>query len=511
MAKEAKEDQGVQPEGTPSPLPPPTCVNRVVSILKFWTWPLWVQALVGILVGILIGFISGFVFREDFSLDRWDMQILDVLGDLFLNGLKMTVVPLIFASLVVSTSKMGGERGCGKLALKTVGYYLMSSLVAGAVGLFFVNILQPGSGSMLGTDGRKKEGTETNGEEEKSIREQLTIIGSLIPPNVIQAAASDNLLGIIVFAVLFGIVLGKLVDPEQKRTVLVFFEAVYEVMLKIVSIVLAALPLGVICLIAPTMADAFAQEGAEQRFKEIGMFVLTVLGGLFTFSLLLFSLILFAGRNPVRHLIAVLPALLTAASTSSSSGTLPLTMKNVRERAGVSERVTSFVLPLGATANMDGTALYECVVVVFLAQVFGIPLGITEQVLALILALVTSVGVAGVPAASLVAIVIVLQAVNSRLKSLGLPEIPENSISLIMLVDRPLDMLRTAVNVWGDTVAAVLLARTEGETAVLSVRPAQMEEIVKKKDAEAKDGGGMGDLEGGAVTVADGGLSPQEE
>uniref|UniRef100_A0A0G4IEJ0 Amino acid transporter n=1 Tax=Chromera velia CCMP2878 TaxID=1169474 RepID=A0A0G4IEJ0_9ALVE len=490
--------------GDTETVPPPSCGGRLVSVLKVWQWPVWVQALGGIVLGIVLGFISGFVFREDFSSDRWDMQILDVFGTLFLNGLKMTVVPLIFASLVISTSSMGEQKGCGRLALKTISFYLFSSLVAGAVGLIFVNVLQPGRGTGLGSEADEEgEGKGTEGGPQRSggnFREQLTIIDNLIPANVVQAAASDNLLGIIFFAILFGIVLGKLENPDQKRTALVFLEAVYNVMLRIVGIVLAALPIGVVCLVAPTMAETFADQGVEERLRQIALFLVTVLAGLLTYTLVVLPLVvLCVGRNPIRHLQAVLPALLTALSTSSSSGTLPLSMKNVRERAGVSERITNFVLPLGATVNMNGTALYECVVVVFLAQVYGINLGITEQVLAMILALLTSVGVAGVPAASLVAILIVLQAVNSRLSSIGLPTIPESSIVLIVMVDRPLDMLRTAVNVLGDTVTAVMIARTEGERMVLSLRPKEMEVLVAEKDAEAKEAltGGKDVEEGG--------------
>jgi Na+/H+-dicarboxylate symporter len=290
--------------------------------------------------------------------------------------------------------------------------------------------------------------------EGKSATDVVDVFKRMLPPNVFEAATDNGqLLGVIVFSLLFGFFMTRL-QPPHADTLKHFWEGVFEVMMKITDLVMKFAPIGVFALVAKVVADT----GLEV-FQSVAVFALTVILALAIHVFIIMPLILglVARVNPLRHYRAMAPALLTAFSTASSSATLPLTMECVEKNAGVSNRVTSFVLPLGATINMDGTALYECVAVIFIAQAFGVDLSFTQQLLIVVLALLTSIGVAGIPSASLVAIVVILSVFG----------IPLEAIGLIYAVDRILDMLRTSVNVFSDSCGAVVIARTEGETGVL--------------------------------------------
>ena len=287
----------------------------------------------------------------------------------------------------------------------------------------------------------------------------VNIFLRMVPTNIVSAAAQGQMLGLIFFSLLFGYFMTR-IESSLFRTLQEFWQGVLAVMMKITEWVMKFAPIGVFALVAKVVASTgFA------AFAPLLAFFLTVLCALAVHLLVTLPLILFlvARVNPVRHYYAMVPALLTAFSTASSSATLPVTMECVEKRAGVSNRTTSFVLPLGATVNMDGTALYECVAAMFIAQAFGLELGFVEQFTVVLIALLTSIGVAGIPAASLVAITIILAAIG----------LPVEAVGLILAVDRILDMCRTSVNIFSDSCGAVVIGRLEGEQNILQESPAR--------------------------------------
>lgn len=412
------------------------------------------QILIALLLAVAAGSLSG---REAGLLGIPFYAIYDFLGSLFLNALKMLIVPLITASIISGMAGVSGAGGVGRLGGKTLAYYLLSSSLAILVGLVLVNLLTPGlvdgqpARTMLGLEAPRDEVAEQV--KGQGGEELVGIFLRMLPPNVVAAAAEGQMLGLIVFSLLFGYFMTR-VAPEPGQVLKQFWDGVFEVMMRLTELVMRFAPVGVFALVAKVVADS----GLE-AFQALAAFFLTVLAALAVHALVVIPLILalLAGVNPLRHFRALASALLTAFSTASSSATLPLTMECVEKNAGVSNRTTSFVLPLGATVNMDGTALYECVAVLFLAQAYGLDLGLAQQLTVVILALVTSIGVAGIPAASLVAITLILTAVG----------LPAEAVGLIMAVDRILDMLRTSVNVLSDSCGAVVIGRSEGETGIL--------------------------------------------
>ncbi len=381
------------------------------------------------------------------------LEIYSFLGALFLNALKMLIVPLIVASIVASVAGNRGAGGLGRLGAKTMGYYLLTSVLAILVGLAAINLVHPGI-----VDGHPARDSLGLSAETGSVMAKVAgrdsgdlveIFLRMLPPNVVAAAAEGEMLGVIVFSLLFGYFVTRLPDNlagTQHR----FWEGVAQVMLGMTDLVMKFAPIGVFGLVAKVVATS-----GLDAFRPLAGFFFTVLGALLVHAFIVLPLLMWLlGRvSPLRHFRAMSPALLTAFSTASSSATLPLTMDCVEKRAGVSERVTSFVLPLGATINMDGTALYEGAAVLFIAQVYGVDLSFVQQLTVLVLALLTSIGVAGIPAASLVAITLILT-------HFGLPT---EAIGLILVTDRVLDMCRTSVNVLSDSCGAVIIARSEGE------------------------------------------------
>lgn len=390
-------------------------------------------------------------------------------GDLFMRGLKMIIVPLIVTAVVSGITGMKGVEGFGRLGMKTVAFYMASSLVAITVGLVAVNTVKPGlvdgapneairaafeEKSAAADDAEKEKVAVAGGREGKDF---LGIFTAMIPENVV-GAASDNgqMLGVIVFSILFAIAVTQL-PGETGDGVRDFFAAANEAMITVTKWVMATAPIGVYALILPVVYET----GAD-LFKQLGKYFFTVLFALaFHLFVILPMAVKYLGKtSPLAHFKAMRPALLMAFSTASSSATLPVTMRAVQENAGVSKRVSSFTLPLGSTVNMDGTALYECVAVIFVAQVMGIELGMGAQFFIVIAALLTSVGVAGIPSASLVAILLIL-------KNSGIPN-AETAVVALLSVDRLLDMSRTAVNVFSDSCASVIVGQSEGE--VFAVR-----------------------------------------
>ena len=365
------------------------------------------------------------------------------LGDLFLRLLKMVIIPLIFTSLVDGVASLGDARSVGRIGLRTVIYYTCSTAAAIVVGMTAVNIIKPGRGLELAGTSALPEGFTTTGQ---SLSEFLI---RMVPDNVVGAMAQGQVLPVITFALLFGLFLARM-NGDGPAAVLRVVRGVLEVIQALTLGVVKLAPIGIFALLAREVA----RSGIE-IFRELGWYFLTVGTGLAFHALITLPLILWlvARRSPRAYFQAGLPALATAFSTASSSATLPLTMECAEHRAGVDRGIASFVLPLGATVNMDGTALYEAVAALTIAQMYGVHLGIGQQAIVLLTALLASVGAAGIPMAGLVMLVVVLEAVG----------LPLAGIATIIAVDRVLDMLRTATNVWSDLVGTAVVARFEEE------------------------------------------------
>jgi Na+/H+-dicarboxylate symporter len=411
-----------------------------------------------ILIALVLAVIAGQLTGMDTSL--FGLRFYDIyafLGTLFLNALKMLIVPLILSSIITGVAGIGGSGAMGRLGGKTLLYYLTTSLFAILVGLLLVNLVAPGI--VDGEPAREIIPLEIDTAdiaarvEGRGMGDVVNIFLRMVPTNVVSAAAQGQMLGLIFFSLLFGYFMTR-IEGSLSRTLLDFWQGVLAVMMKITEWVMLFAPIGVFALVAKVVASTgFA------AFEPLLAFFLTVLCALAVHFLVTLPLLLalVARVNPIRHYYAMIPALLTAFSTASSSATLPVTMECVEIRAGVSNRTTSFVLPLGATVNMDGTALYECVAAMFIAQAFGLELGFAEQFTVVLIALLTSIGVAGIPAASLVAITIILAAIG----------LPVEAVGLILAVDRILDMCRTSVNIFSDSCGAVVIGRLEGEQGIL--------------------------------------------
>jgi Na+/H+-dicarboxylate symporter len=377
-----------------------------------------------------------------------------------LNHDQMIIVPLIAASIIMGMANMGSSSDFGRLGGKTLLYYMATSLLAILTGLILVDLIQPGI--LNGVPAKEAIGlsADTSQYVEKisgrGTGDIVDIFVRMIPTNIVKTA-SDNgdMLALIFFSILFGYFLSQIPNPG-KTTVENFWQGVLDIMMRITDLVIRFAPIGVFGLVAKTVAST-----GFSAFQPLMTFFITVLLGLaihFFITLPLFLWIFGKIRNPFALHKAMMPAILMAFSTSSSSATLPVNMECLIENAGVSKRITSFVLPLGATVNMDGTALYECVAAMFIAQAYGIDLSFSTQLIVVTLALFTSVGVAGIPSASLVAIAVILGSIGLPLEGIG----------LILVVDRVLDMCRTSVNTFSDACCAVVVARTEGETQVLN-------------------------------------------
>jgi Na+/H+-dicarboxylate symporter len=394
---------------------------------------------------ILIALIAGTLFGVYFS---GQVVWIGWMGDLFLKLLKMVIIPLIVSSIITGIAGIGSPESLGRLGLKTIGFYMLTSLLAILLGLFLVNVIKPG----MGADLSFAETVDSLPAAEQSIGQLLM---DAIPENIFRSLSEGAMLPIIFFSMVFGFFTNLTPDRHQK-VIHGFFESVFEVMMKITMAVIKLTPLGVFAIIA-TVISRYAGDsgGLTQIFSRMGIYMLTVLAALLIHSMFTLHLViwLLSGINPVKHFKNMSTPLLTAFSTSSSSATLPLTMEAVEHKDGVSARISSFTLPLGATINMNGTALYECIAVMFIAQAYGIDLSLGQQLVVVLTALLAAVGSAGIPMAGLVMMAIVLKAVG----------LPMEGIGLVLAVDRILDMFRTAVNVYGDTCAAVVIAKSEGE------------------------------------------------
>ncbi len=369
------------------------------------------------------------------------------LGTLFLKLLRMIILPLIFTSIISGVASVGGGRDLGRLFSKTLGYYMLSSFIAAVVGLTFVNLIQPGKGAEPPAEGT------FSLPDVSTPASPIDMLIDIVPDNLVAAAAEPDYLAVILFSILLGMAIAAL--PTEPRTKLVgFFEAGFQAMMKLTSGLIVFLPLGVFGLIARLVgATGF------ETFRALGLYIVTLVSGL-TFHLLIalpLVLILLGRIDPRVHFKNMAEPLMMAFSTSSSAATLPLTIRNVEQKVGVSNRVTSFVLPMGATVNMDGTALMECVGVLFIAQSLGAELTIVQQAIVVLTALLASIGAAAVPSAGLVIIFIVLDSVNLQGPAV------DALVGAMLAIDRPLDMYRTAINVYSDSCGAAIIAKSEGE------------------------------------------------
>lgn len=406
-----------------------------------------------ILIALGLAVLAGRAFGEA----AWLIPACEFLGTLFLNALKMIIVPLIVASIISGISSLSGS-ALGRIGLTTLGYYVGTGFLAICTGLVLVDLISPGvvdgvpAGKLMGL-GADAGQVVASMQAKGGSGELLKVFYMMFPPNILEAAVQSQMLGLVCFAMLYGYFLARLPD-DVAATQRGFWQGVYEVMTRMTGLVMRFAPFGVFGLVTKVVA----QTGLEAA-RPLALFFLTVFAGLATHALLTLPLVLrFVARvSPLRHFQAMAPALLTAFSTSSSGATLPVTIECMEERAKVPSRVTGFVLPVGANVNTDGSALYECVAAMFIAQAYGVHLGFAQQFVVVLIALLTSIGVAGIPSASLVAIVLILNAVG----------VPLEGIGLILAVDRILDMCRTTVNVLGDSVCTVTVAKLTGEKGVL--------------------------------------------
>jgi len=426
--------------------------------------PLHIQILIAMALGASVGLSLNFAGNSG-MMDRETVLAIGAVGEwfgkVFLTLLNMIVVPLIFSSLVCSITSVGGQKGLGRLGARTVAYYLTTSLLAIVVGIVLVNLIRPGDGvdynalmeaarGELDTRGMKAPDVESVAEG-GVFAVLADIVYRMIPKNIFEVARSNKqILAVIFFAVCFAIATIK-TGGEAAKTIDRAFRAVYDVMITLTNGILLFAPYGIAGYILFVTATTGLGLASALAWYMVAVALALAIHAFVTLPLMLWLL---AKRSPLAYAGHMRDALLTAFSTASSAGTLPLTMQCARDKAGVPERVTSFTLPLGATVNMDGTALYEAVAVLFVAQMIG-DLTISQQLIVAVTALLASVGAAGIPHAGTVMMVIVMQAVG----------LPTDAVLVILSVDRVLDMCRTTVNVWSDSVGAAVIARFEADEA----------------------------------------------
>jgi Na+/H+-dicarboxylate symporter len=415
-----------------------------------------------ILIGLIAGAAAGAVANVgDIGWLRGLLVAIEPVGTAFIRLITMIVLPLVVASLLVGTASLGDLRKLGRIGSKTILYYLFTTAVAVVIGLVISNLIQPGSRVDPAT--RDSLAAQFEGQARSSIDIAAQapsikdVLLNIIPRNPVRSAADFDLLPLIFFSLVFGAAISLLPD-NTKTVVITFFSGINEASMIVIGWVMRLAPYAVFALIGAIVA----QFGLD-LLRSLLIYALTVILGLalHTFGTIAF-LVRFAARlNPVEFFKRIVQVPIFAFSTSSSNATLPLTMSTAENKLGVSKEVSSFVLPLGATINMDGTALYQAVAVMFIAQIYGIPLSLTAQATVVLTATLASVGTAGVPSAGIITLIIVLQ-------SIGLGGQVAAGIALILGVDRILDMLRTAVNVTGDLSCAVFIARTEGDALAAS-------------------------------------------
>jgi len=399
-----------------------------------------------IILGFLLGWATSGVSLFHVPL----VEIYDLLGKLFLNALSLVVVPLVATSIITGTARMGSDAASGRLGLITFAYFFATMLLATCTGSIVANLADPGAyATSLLEHLSLSKGNEAflHAASGTVFQKVSDIFFNIIPSNILLVASQGKILGLIFFSLLFGFSISR-IEREESAVILNFFRAFFHTMMRMTVLIMKALPFGVFALVAK-----FAASGGLKTIPPLFAYFGTVVGALLIYSAVLLPLILWiVGRiNPLRHVRAVAPALFTAFSTSSSLAALPITIECMEERANVPNRITSFVIPLGVTMNLSGSALYQCVSVLFIASVYGVSIGWVEQILVIFLSFVSSIGLAGIPAASLISIVMILNTLH----------VPAEGIGLIIAVERILDMCRTTVCVFGNTCCCALVARSE--------------------------------------------------
>lgn len=418
------------------------------------------HTLLKVLAAIILAVIAGWLTGPDSQLLGIPyVKIYSLIGQLFFNALMLVVVPLVTSSIITGTARMGSEQSFGILGAKTFGYYILTNSLAILVGVLAFLLINPGSSveNIAGFMSSGAEGQAANivAQSQGDAFDKVSqILIKLIPSNIFAAASQGQMLGLIFFSILFGYFLSK-IESHPASILTAFWKGIFQIMMHITHFVMKALPIGVFGLVAKVVATT-----GLDAFGSIAYFSLTILVSLAVYALVVLPGMLagIAKVNPLLHFQAMAPALLTAFSTSSSAATLPATIECIEKRAGVSNRICSFAIPLGTSLNLSGTALYQCVASLFITQVYGIDLTASTVIFIAFMALLTSIGMAGIPSSSLISVVVILQ-------TLG---VPIEGIALIMPVERILDMIRTVVNVFGNTCCAVLIAKSEGEKDVLA-------------------------------------------
>lgn len=415
--------------------------------------PLYIRIILGMVLGVGFALIAiringGVQFTKD-----W----IKPFGNMFINMLKLIAVPLILASLIKGVSDLKDVSKLSRMGLRSVVLYLFTTVFAVCLGLVIVNIINPGKS--ISEDTRTQMlatyGVDATKKQQEAVQQQgagpLKFLEDIVPDNIVKAASSNSMmLQVIFFALFLGVAL-IMIPPNKAKPVKDFFDSFNDVILKMIDIIMLAAPVGVFALMAALVAESPGWE----IFKALGQYAITVLIGLIMLIFIFYPTLiyLFTRRNPVQFIKQVSPAQLLAFSTSSSAATLPVTMESVEKRVGVDNEVSSFVLPIGATVNMDGTSLYQAVAAVFIAQAFGMDLSLTAQLGIIVTATLASIGSAAVPSAGMVMLVIVLAQAG----------IPEAGLALIFAVDRPLDMVRTVANVTSDCTVATIVAKSLGK------------------------------------------------
>ena len=412
-------------------------------------WPVLIAIALAIAVGTLTGKQAG-IFGLSFY------SIFDVVGKLFINSLTLIVVPLVSSSIITGVARIGGDAQFGRIGLKTFGFYFLTKIIAIIIGVLLINLFHPGTANIGMTSSlvSPEQMADIGNINYDSGNAFVGMLLDLIPPNVLDAFAKGNMLGLIFFSIIFGYAITH-ISAKAAETHMNFWTGIFEATINITHYIMKVLPIGVFCLVA----RVFAETGLG-ALKSAGLFFFTVLLALGIFVLVALPLLLkFVSKvNPWNQFRAMAPALITAFSTSSSSAALPITLECMEKRAGISNRICSLVIPLGVSINLTGSALYEGMAALYIAQSFGIELSIGAQFVFLFLTLLTSMGIASVPSASLVIILILLRVLG----------IPPEGLGLLLAVDRILDMFRSTTNLFADGCCAVFVAKSEGEKNILT-------------------------------------------
>ena len=400
-----------------------------------------------ILIGIGLGILAGILLCKITPYDNWSKYI-KWAGDIFLRGLRMIVIPLVFTSIALGVAGMGNSAALGRIAGKTLLYYIVTTAIAATIGLTLVNIVKPGVGASLNL----AEKVSSVGSQQVSFIDEIV---SIVPSNIFESMAKGDLLPIIFFAIIFGFFMNK-VDEKHTGTLSNLFTAIYEVIMKITFFIIRLAPFGVFAIVANVVGkQADNPQALLSMAGSLGVFVLVVWCGLLLQGGVVLPLLVrvLGKQNPWRHMAKMSTVLLTAFSTCSSGAALPINIRDSQEKCGISNKIASFVLPLGSTINMNGTALYECVTAIFIAQAYGIDLSLAQQIMIVFTALLAAIGTAGIPMAGMVMLTIVLTAVGLPLEGIG----------LVLAVEQLCDMPRTCINTYGDSCGAVIIAHSEGE------------------------------------------------